>query len=261
MHRYERKFPEATANGGFAYREWLYSNICKWASGILVDSEIGKQQAIDSYDCSSHKIHVLPYVAPRYVYSSQEQVNFCERHDLPARYVFYPGQLWKHKNHINLIRAIDLLRKKGLSVNAVFSGAPKNGADDIYREIERLNLTQNVFCAGYVTVNELVDLYRNAVALVMPTFFGPTNIPVLEAFALGCPAAVSQIYGMPEQVGDAALTFDPNDVGEIANAIELLWTDPSIRESLIRRGYSRAKEWDQEKFNSRLLEIVRGMLD
>ena len=51
----------------------------------------------------------------------------------------------------------------------------------------------------------MISFYKYAVALVMPTFFGPTNIPPLEAFALGCPVITSNIYGIPEQVGDAAL--------------------------------------------------------
>jgi len=48
--------------------------------------------------------------------------------------------------------------------------------------------------------------------MIMPTFFGPTNIPPLEAIAVGCPVAVSNIYGMPHQLGDAALYFNPTRV-------------------------------------------------
>lgn len=44
------------------------------------------------------------------------------------------------------------------------------------------------------------EFYRRARRMVMPTYFGPTNIPPLEANALGCPVAVSKVYGMPEQL-------------------------------------------------------------
>ena len=85
------------------------------------------------------------------------------------------------------------------------------------------------------------EFYRRARAMVMPTFFGPTNIPPLEAFALGCPVAVSNIYGIPEQVGDAALLFDPNSVEEIADCIERLWQDDALCASLISKGHARTE--------------------
>ena len=48
-------------------------------------------------------------------------------------------------------------------------------------------------------------LYTEALALVMPTYFGPTNLPPLEAFQTGTPVLYSDLPGMREQVGDAAI--------------------------------------------------------
>jgi glycosyltransferase involved in cell wall biosynthesis len=95
--------------------------------------------------------------------------------------------------------------------------------------------------------------------MVMPTFFGPTNIPPLEAFATGCPAAVSNIYGMPEQIGEAALFFDPVSDAEISGALLRLWTDDALCEELSARGLTRLAQRDQDCFNQRLLSILRGL--
>jgi glycosyltransferase involved in cell wall biosynthesis len=94
----------------------------------------------------------------------------------------------------------------------------------------------------------------------MPTHFGPTNIPPLEAFLVGCPVAVSGIYGIPEQVGDAALLFDPESVEEIAKCIERLWTDDALCVMLAAQGKQRAAAWGQEQFNARLREIIDVVL-
>ena len=94
--------------------------------------------------------------------------------------------------------------------------------------------------------------------LVMPTYYGPTNIPPIEAFVLGCPVATSNIYAMPEQLGNAALLFNPNSVQEIASTIERLWTDEKLRHELIKRGKMWTKNWGQRQFNQRLWEIVRA---
>lgn len=96
--------------------------------------------------------------------------------------------------------------------------------------------------------------------LVMPTFFGPTNIPPIEAVFSGCPVAVSGIYGMPEQMQDAALYFNPNSVEEIASAITILWTDEKKREELLRNGVKLMNLWNQDTFNKRFEMIVIDVL-
>lgn len=107
---------------------------------------------------------------------------------------------------------------------------------------------------------EITEIYRRARAMVMPTFFGPTNIPPLEAFALGCPVAVSRIYGMPGQVGDAALLFDPNSVDDIAAAIRQLWSDDELCRSLADKGIERAAAWGPRRFSKRLEAILNSVL-
>jgi glycosyltransferase involved in cell wall biosynthesis len=102
----------------------------------------------------------------------------------------------------------------------------------------------------------MFELYRRARALIMPIFFGPTNIPQLEAYVAGCPVAAAGIYGVPEQVGDAALLFDPKSADEIATCMERLWTDDALCNDLAERGQKRAREWGPVQFSARLREIV-----
>ena len=56
----------------------------------------------------------------------------------------------------------------------------------------------------------MASLYKESIALVMPSYFGPTNIPPLEAFNLGVPVLYSDLPGLKDQVGDAALLLDLN---------------------------------------------------
>jgi len=261
MHKYESSFPEVSANNINRKRDIHYRNICKYVKAILVDSEIGKEHVIKSYKAEENKIFILPYVPPSYIYRYKGDINIFKEFDLPKRYIFYPAQLWKHKNHIGLIKAISILRKKGVFVNAVFVGSKENASDEIFSKIKELGLRNQIFYLGYVDNEVTISLYKNAVALVMPTFFGPTNIPNLEAFALGCPVVTSNVYGISEQVGDTALLFDPHDVNDIAEKILIAWTNEKLRHQLKEKGYSRSSEWNQEKFNLKLLSIVEKCLD
>ncbi len=106
-------------------------------------------------------------------------------------------------------------------------------------------------------VAELAWLYRHARALIMPTFFGPTNIPPLEAMALGCPVGVSGIYGMPEQCGSAALYFKPDDPADIASVLCRLWTDDSLCGELQQKGLARARLYSTATFNKQVRRIVK----
>lgn len=260
MHRYERRFAEVSAYGRYKRREAHYRDICRWSRGILVDSNIGKEQVIESYGVQPDKIHVLPFIPPRYIYSSEIPVGFDLRYSLPSKFIFYPAQFWSHKNHESLIKAAVALKQELPDFKLVFVGSKKNGYDAAFKLVCELGLKDSILFLGYVPNEDITEIYRRARAMVMPTFFGPTNIPPLEAFALGCPVAVSRIYGMPEQVGNAALLLDPNRMEEIAKAIFLLWTNDMLCQQLRDLGKKRASKWGQHEFNERLLHIIQVVL-
>lgn len=258
MHRYLSEFPEIAAPEIYRSRERSYTNIAKYGRRILVDSLVGKQQMIECYDSDgwlAEKVSILPFIAPDYVYESAN----CAKYPNPVKfekYIFYPAQFWKHKNHKNLIKAMADLREKGILVNAVFCGSGKNAYHEVIDLIKKYQMEEQIVILGYVSNEEMVALYQNARALVMPTFGGPTNIPQLEAFVLGCPVATSRIYGIPEQVGDAALLFNPDSVAEIAECVRILWTDNEVCNQLREKGYARNCQWGETQFRERLQKIL-----
>src|SRR4029453_16568851 len=89
---------------------------------------------------------------------------------------------------------------------------------------QKRGVANQIRLLGYVPNEDMSPLYAQAVALIIPTFFGPTIIPVLEAWAFGCPVLTSDIRGIREQVGDAALLVDPRSIESIADGIYRLWT-------------------------------------
>ena len=261
MHRYERRFPEVSANGEFERREYHYRAMCRWAKGILVESSVGKRQLQECYDMDGTRVHVLPTVAPRYMYSTGVPAGFAERYQLPDKYIFYPAQFWEHKNHQRLVRATASLMDRIPELQLVFVGGKNDGFNAVWHLVQDLALSRNVHFLGYVPDEDMPELYRRARAMVMPSFFGPTNIPPLEAFVAGCPVAASRVYGTPEQVGNAALMFDPNSEAEIADCMHQLWTNDELCKELTRRGVANSKNWNQESFNQRLCAILLRMLE
>lgn len=260
MHRYERRFPEIGHPLEVRRREVHYAQTCRWSEGILVDSEVGRAQLIESYPVEPRDVHVLPFIAPKSMHATEASPRFSERYRLPERYLFYPAQFWEHKNHKGLIQAIHQLREAHADLHLVLAGSKKNGFESTANLVDSLGLTNMVTFLGYVPEADMPELYRRARALVMPTFCGPTNIPPLEAFVAGCPVAASNVYGMPDQLGDAALFFDPHAVASMAAAIQRLWTDDRLVRALMEKGRQHAQRWHQGPFNERLREIVEDVL-
>ncbi len=102
--------------------------------------------------------------------------------------------------------------------------------------IEKYGLSERVCHLGYVEQDDLQAIYRMATALVMPSLFESISIPIYEAFQVGTPVAASNILGIPEQVGDAGLLFDPESVASIREAILKIVRDPASARELGRRG-------------------------
>ncbi len=105
------------------------------------------------------------------------------------------------------------------------------------------------------------ELYRRARAPYHANVLRTDKHPAAEAFAGRMPVAISGIYGMTEQVGDAALLFNPDSVEEIADCIRRLWIDDKLCAELAERGKRRALNWTTKQFNERLREIVTEITD
>ena len=261
MHRYESRFPEVGDAREVRFRERHYHALARYCRAFLVDSAVGKAHLAESYGVAPPRIYVLPFVAPTHLLPLIHASENAVVRALPERFMFYPAQFWKHKNHEGLVRAVALLRGKGVVVPLVFCGSGKNSRIETQALIAELGLIGQITIIDYVSDADLVALYRKAAALVMPTFFGPTNIPPLEAHMLGCPVVISGTYGMPEQLGDAAEYFDPASPQSIANAIERVWCSTSRASELVERGRERHAGWNASHHAMRLASILAELLE
>ena len=254
MHKYEPDFPEVQMT--YEKREICMKSMAKYASCILTDSKLGKRQFEESYmeGRTQKRVVSLPFVAPGHVWKAAEEYVA-----VPDKYVFYPAQFWKHKNHANLVRAIHILKKEIEDIHLVLVGSEKNYLKEIRKLIAEHGLESHITILGFVSNETITYLYRHAIAMIMPSYFGPTNIPPLEAMTLGCPVAASDKYAMPEQIGNAGLLFNPDSPEEIARCIKSLWTDEKLRERMRRLGCRRMKRWTKREFGEKLYKIIKAI--
>lgn len=266
QHRLQPHFPEVSANGEWETREYILRNGVRYATRIVTDSEVGKQDVLDYYGSvgiSEDRVEVLPFVpSPLLRRPTEEEMQATrQRHKLPQDYLFYPAQFWPHKNHVNIIEALYRLKLRGTAVPIVFVGEHGHPMmEETWSRVQQLvrayELGSQVHFLGYVSDDEMSALYEDARALVMPTFFGPTNIPVVEAWMFDCPVITSDIRGIREHTGEAGYLVDPRSVDEIADGIERVTGDLGLRDRLVKAGRERIAHYGQAEFNQRLESIL-----
>lgn len=257
VHRYDgRNFPEAASRWELMYRIPTYANICRFATGIIVLSEIDKQQVKESYQVPDERLYVMPMVVPSYIYEQQTPTGFDQRYRLPEKFFFYPAQFWEHKNHKNLLRAMALLKPELPDLKFVFVGSKKNAWESMQQLIDELDLRENIILPGYVPDADMPEFYRRARALIYASCYGPTNLPPLEALVLGCPMALAEVTCMPDRVGDAALVFHQDSAPQMADCMRRLWLEDALCKDLSEKGKRRAQAWEQPQFSRKLAEIV-----
>jgi glycosyltransferase involved in cell wall biosynthesis len=258
QHRLQPYFPEVSLGGEWENRENTYTKILRRAAFIITGTVTGKAEIERFYQVPADRIKVIPFFTPQLGSTkSLSDRDVTTKYNLPDRYLFYPAQFWPHKNHINLLLAIKCLYDKyNLEIPLVLVGADKGNQSYVRAMVKDLDLSKQVYLLDFVPQAEMAPLYRNAFALIFLTFFGPDNLPPLEAMALGCPAIVSNVSGAKEQLGDAALLVDPKQPEEIALAIKSLVEDSLLRQSLIERGLIRANQWTATDYLNQIFSVI-----
>lgn len=237
--------PEHFTRRMCAQREVLYRALCEQAEMVAVASCWVKGDVVTHYGLREDKVRVVPLAAPVQAYpepSEDDLMKTSSELDLPDAFLFYPAQTWPHKNHIELLRALEFLRDRhGLRVPLVCSGQSTAYLREIELFAARGGLAGQVTFVGFVPPLTVQCLYRLCRAVVIPTRFEAASFPMMEAFSVGAAVACSNVTSLPEQAGDAALVFDPTDHVQIAEAIRKIWTDPSLRQMLGDRGRRRQR--------------------
>jgi glycosyltransferase involved in cell wall biosynthesis len=164
-----------------------------------------------------------------------------------APYVIYPAMAAPHKNHLVLLEALALLKKRDNDpVALALTGKATEHTEWIEAQAERLGVRTCVEFFGYLPPAHLANLMEHASALVYPSTFEGFGLPLLEAMRAGVPVIASTSGAIPEVAGDAAWLIDAHAADEWAEAIARITTDDECRGRLIARGRRRADEfsWD-----------------
>jgi glycosyltransferase involved in cell wall biosynthesis len=253
-------FPEFFTTSELAHRTFGYRGMCDRAALVGVGTRWVKQDVVGRLGVPPEKVSVVALAATREHVVPDESV----RSRLPARYLLYPAANWPHKNHARFIEAL-AMTDRSARIHVVLTGPVSSRFPDPAELAAGAGVAERVHSLGYLSAGQLDVVYRGASGVVVPTLFEAASFPVWEAFTRGIPVACSNVTSLPEQVGDAALLFDPDDARQMAATIERIWGDRELARRLGAAGQARVATftWARtaRRFLARYRQLAGAMTD
>jgi glycosyltransferase involved in cell wall biosynthesis len=189
--------------------------------------------------------------------SPEQKEQVRSKYNLPNRFLYFPAQSWPHKNHLRLLNALAIVREKHQDISLVLTGGKTDFFNQINTNVFDSHLEGAVHHVGYVDSNDLPYIYLLSEMLIMPTLFESISLPIFEAFSLGVAVCSSDAVALPEQVGDAGITFDPLDVKDMAEKICIFLDDSTLRKKKAVMGHEKIKNFSHEEYQGSLIEVIR----
>lgn len=201
------------------------------ADHALSMSQFSRRELCDATHFPDIHHTTLPLPVNIEHFRSQPRERFLqERLRISGRILLFVGRLAGNKRAPMLIEALHRLHDSELHAvivgdcQDVYAGEMQRCCD----QARRLGVAERVHFPGQLTDGELPLAYRSADVLVIPSLHEGFCVPVIEAMACGVPVLASRCTALPETVGDAGLTFIPDDAEDMARQLRrILGTGPS----------------------------------
>ena len=244
-------------------RRWLSTRtLSRSATRIICESDFVKNDIMKFTGADGDKISVIQSPPPEnflnYKFESEHFEKVKAKYDLPEKFIFYPAQCWFHKNHIRLVEAFEIVSKKYDNVYLILTGSQQNNYNNLMVRINELNLNDKVKHLGYIDYEDLPYFYKMSQFLVMPTLFESVSIPIYEAFALEVAVCSSNVVALPEQVGDAGLIFDPNNINDMAEKMMMYLSNEGLRKEKARLGFERVRGFNHEEYGKKMIKVLNA---
>lgn len=240
----------------------LYRRSARRARMVITDSEASAGLIRGHYGVEDERLRVLP-LAPDPNFGPEPRASDAEVRarlgvgDAPL--ILFVGKLSRRRHVLDLIAAFAGLRADGaVAYRLVLVGLNSAGLP-VRKSLSRHGLSDVVVHLPQVSDDDLAALFRMAVVFVYPSEEEGFGLPLLEAMASGTPVITLRRPVLVEVAASAAWYTDSGSPDALLGALRTLLSDPSLRESLRRRGLDRATAFSWTTTARRTMEILHDV--
>ena len=170
----------------------------------------------------------------------------------------YISEVELYKNQIEVVKAIYLLRSKGISVNlSLVGGGAGYAKKKLENQIENFD-PRSRFVALYpfLNRNELLKKLVDSDIFIFASSCETFGITLLEGMSIGMPIACSNQSSLPETLEDGGVYFNPKDPDSIANALERLINSPKLCKKISTRSNKLAEKYSWKRCSTETFTFI-----
>jgi len=250
------KFPE--------YFPWIdrkvydnkFRHACNVADIVVAICEQTKSDILEHYNISPDKVVVKYQSCHHRFYKKLEEKRLDEVrtiYDLPKNYILFVGAIEQRKNVLGLVRAL-AHAKTDMPLVIVGDGNTKN-KKELINTIDALKLTSRVLIRSNILSIDLPAVYQSAALFAFPSFYEGFGIPIIEAQFSEIPVITSQGSCFPETAGPGAIYINPHHHEDLADAIDKVFDDESLRRNLIHEGRKHVEKFHRSNTTKELMKL------
>jgi len=241
------------------YYKKFFPRFARESTRLLTVSEYTRKDISELYGVNTDKIDVV-YNAPNKGFkklSVEEANSIRTRFTSGAPYFLFVGLVHPRKNLVNQLKAFEKFKQNtGSDFKFLVVGDRYSATTELNELLKKSPYSKDIVFTGRLGINELVDVYGAAFALMYVSYFEGFGIPIVEAFKAEIPVVTSNRSSMPEICGDGGLIVDPDDSGAISEAMLELYNSEKLVEDLVENGRRQCKKYDWDASAEKVMQAL-----
>jgi glycosyltransferase involved in cell wall biosynthesis len=265
----------------------LVTRICfRRSRAIIVDSRAVCDEAARRYPAAVNRVTVVHLGAPPVAVSGQQSApdhqaihsravrdgqlkpansQSAIRNSSPT--FLYVAKFMTHKGQLDAIRAFERLAElhpaaaRGARLRFRGFSNDRDYAAALRAMVARSPLAAQIEIVEYQATEGVQEIYRDATAVLLLSHYEGFGFPAIEAQSQGVPLICSDLPVLREVAGAAALFVNPEQAGEVANALHQMIADTNLRRQLRERGFQNISRFNWAQTASQTLDVYRRAMD
>ncbi len=254
------RYPQHHTRANRAFLRVAMPLFVRRADAIIAVSQHTRRDLLEVYATPPQKVYVVEEgIDERFRPAGEADIRRVkERYSIRRPYLLMVGTLEPRKNHALAFRALAQLKAEGWPHCLVAVGGGGWLFDAVQRQVESLQLSDDVIFPGHVADADLPALYSGADCFLMPSLYEGFGIPVLEAMACGAPVVCSKVSSLPEVAGEAARFIEPLTAEGLADAVRQVLSHPKMADKMLSDGKRQAGRYRWQRAADETVQVYRA---